>query len=96
MGNKINPEGLTWDEWARAAKLPRPPLEIVLPFPQYEAWKRGEDPTEYASSFDEDESDCEGHPSGSNGPGGQTVYCDGSCNDGRLRFDPDRERFGSD
>lgn len=46
----MNREGLTWDEWARAAGLPRPPLEIILPFPEYEAWKKGVDPTEYRHS----------------------------------------------
>jgi hypothetical protein len=46
----VNREGLTWDEWARAAGLERPPMEIILPFPEYEAWQRGEDPTEYKAS----------------------------------------------
>lgn len=46
----VNREGLTWDEWARAAGLERPPLETTLPFPEYEAWKQGEDPTEYRAA----------------------------------------------
>lgn len=48
----MNSEGLTWDEWARAAGLERPPLETTLPFPEYEAWKRGEDPTEYRAALE--------------------------------------------
>lgn len=44
-----NNEGLTWDEWARAAGLPRPALETTLPYPEYEEWKKGVDPTEYGT-----------------------------------------------
>lgn len=46
-----NNQGLTWDEWARAAGLPRPPMEIRLPYPEYEEWKKGVDPTEYAEKY---------------------------------------------
>ena len=43
---KLNPCGLTWDEWAAAAGS-HMPMWICIPKTLREAWIRGEDPTEY-------------------------------------------------
>lgn len=45
--NVINPEGLTFWEWFRAANFARRvPMGVE---PARRAWKRGDDPTEYAA-----------------------------------------------
>lgn len=46
---RLNPEGLTWEEWADAAGAHQP-MWICLVSRLWRAWMRGEDPTEYRAS----------------------------------------------
>ena len=44
---ETNQEGLTWPEWQCAARMLQ--ATNVTKSKLFEAWRRGEDPTEYAS-----------------------------------------------
>jgi len=46
---RLNPEGLTWEEWADAAGA-HVPMWICLVNTLWRAWIRGEDPTEYRAA----------------------------------------------
>ena len=46
---RMNPEGLTWDEWADAAGAHQA-MWIVLFNRYWRAWIVGEDPTDYRAS----------------------------------------------